>query len=316
MPRRLHEVPRFEDRWSHLYLEHCKVDQDADGLCAHDKDGVTRIPVDQLALLMLGPGTVISHAAMRALADNSCLVAWVGEQGVRLYAHSTGATFSSRRIQIQARLATDELARLGVARRMYQKRFSNPLPPEITMEQLRGMEGIRVRQSYRRLAEEFHVPWQGRAYDQDAWDAGGPLNRALSTANACLYGVCHAAIVSVGLSPALGFVHRGRMLSFVYDVADLYKTEVALPIAFRFGAAPPEDLEIQVRRVCRDILREKQLIRPILADIEEVFGVGDFLGESPDELEGRAVSMAARAESGSLRGQSDSPRSGGALGED
>lgn len=313
MPRRLHEVPRFEDRWSHLYLEHCKVDQDADGLCAHDKDGITRIPIDQLALLMLGPGTAISHTAMRALADNSCLVAWVGEQGVRLYAHSTGATFSARRIQIQARLASDETARVGVARRMYQKRFTNPLAPELTMEQLRGMEGIRVRQTYQRLAEEHHVPWQGRVYDQDAWDTGDPLNRALSAANACLYGVCHAAIVSVGLSPALGFVHRGRMLSFVYDVADLYKSEVTLPIAFRFGAVPLEDLEVQVRRACRDVIHEKHLIRRILPDIEEVFDVGDLLGESPEELEGRAVSMASRAEGGGACGQPDGPGQGGAM---
>lgn len=309
-------MPRFEDRWSHLYLEHCKVDQDADGLCAHDKDGTTRIPIDQLALLMLGPGTAISHAAMRSLADNSCLVAWVGEQGVRLYAHSTGSTFSSRRIQIQAKLATDEASRLGVARRMYQKRFPNPLSPEVTMEQLRGMEGIRVRQTYERLAKEYGVPWQGRVYDQDDWDAGDTLNRALSVANACLYGVCHAAIVSVGLSPALGFVHRGRMLSFVYDVADLYKTEISLPVAFQFGVSPPGDLEVRVRHMCRDIIHEKVLIRKILPDIEEVFDVGSLLRESPDELEGRAVSMASRAEGGGLRRQPDSSGSGGAMDED
>lgn len=315
MPRRLHEVPRFEDRWSHLYLEHCNVDKDSEGLCAHDKDGVTRIPIDQLSLLMLGPGTIISHAAMHSLADNSCLVAWVGEQGVRLYAHSTGATFSARRVQTQARLATDETERLAVARRMYQKRFSNPLAPELTIEQLRGMEGIRVRRTYERLAEEYHASWHGRVYDQDAWDAGDPLNRALSTANACLYGVCHAAIVSVGLSPALGFVHRGRMLSFVYDVADLYKTEVTLPIAFRFGVKPPENLEVQVRRSCRDAIHEKQLIRRILPDIEEVLGVGDLLGESSDELEGRAISMASRSESGGPGGEPDGEGPRGTVGE-
>ena len=313
MPRRLYEVPRFEDRWSHLYVEHCRVDQDANGLSAHDKDGITRIPIDQLSLLMLGPGTSLTHAAMRVLAEDSCLVAWVGEQGVRLYAHSTGATFSSRRIQVQARLVSDPAARLGVARRMYRLRFDEPTREDLGLEQLRGMEGIRVRKCYTELAREHGVEWRGRVYDQDDWDAGDPINRALSTANACLYGVCHAAIVSVGLSPALGFIHRGRMLSFVYDVADLYKTEVTLPVAFRLTAASPIDLEGEVRRSCRDYIQQKGIIRRVLPDIERVFDAGDLLGEGTDELEGRAVSMASRAEGGDVRREPDGEGEGGAL---
>ena len=313
MPRKLHEVPRFEDRWSHLYLEHCSVDQDDAGLCAHDKEGVTRIPISQLALLMLGPGTSVTHAAMRALAGNNCLVAWVGEQGVRLYAHSTGATFSSRRIEIQARLASEDSKRLEVARRMFQLRFPDPLFPEVTMEQLRGMEGIRVRRCYERLAKEFGVCWEGRVYDQDSWESGDPLNRALSTANATLYGLCYAAIASVGLSPALGFVHRGRMLSFVYDVADFYKTETTVPLAFKIVSEGTLDIEGRVRRSCRDMFHEKQLIKRILPDIEAVFDAGNLLGETSDELEGRAVSMAPRAEGRSSTGEPDDSRERGTL---
>ena len=281
------------------------MDQDADGLCSHDKDGVTRIPIDQVALLMLGPGTVVSHAAMRALSENNCLVCWVGEQGVRLYAHSTGGTFSARRLQVQARLVSDDRERQAVARRMYMLRFPEPPPAQASIDQLRGMEGIRVRRSYEMLAEKYGVPWHGRVYDPDVWEAGDSINRALSTANACLYGLCHAAIVSVGLSPGLGFVHHGKMLSFVYDVADFYKTEVTLPIAFRFGALGPKDLESQVRRECRDVFHEHQLIRRILPDIEEVFGVGDLLGESPEDLEGSIVSLATRAKDRGLRGEPD-----------
>ena len=316
LPRRLHEVPRFEDRWSHLYLEHCRLDQDANGLSAHDLNGVTRIPIDQLALLMLGPGTTVTHAAMRALAEDRCLVAWVGEQGVRLYAHSIGGTFSSRRIQVQARLVSDPKARLGVAHRMYQLRFDEPLGENLGINQLRGMEGIRIRKRYAELAREHGVEWGGRVYDQDDWYAGDPVNRALSAANACLYGVCHAAIVSVGLSPALGFVHSGRMLSFVYDVADLYKTEVTLPVAFRLGAAPPTNLEGEVRRACRDSIQREGIIRRILPDIERVFDAGDLLGEGADELEGRAVSMADRAEGGDIHGEPDGESEGRALGPD
>lgn len=292
------------------------MDRRENGLVSHDQQGVTRIPIDQLSLLMLGPGTSLTHAAMRALSEDSCLVAWVGEQGIRLYAHSTGATHSSRRIEIQARLASDPVARLAVARRMYAMRFGEPPHEALGLEQLRGLEGIRVRKRYAELAREYGVEWRGRIYDQSDWDAGDPINRALSTANACLYGVCHAAIVSVGLSPALGFIHRGRMLSFVYDVADLYKTEVTLPVAFRLGAAPPEDLERAVRRACRDSIHEMGIIRRVLPDIERVFDAGDLLGESADELEGRAVSLAPRAEGGDVRREPDGEGPGGALDRD
>lgn len=316
MPRRLHELPRFEDRGSHLYLEHCRLDQDATGLSAHDLSGITRIPIDQLSLLMLGPGTTVTHAAMRALAEDSCLVAWVGEQGVRLYAHSSGSTFSSRRIQVQAQLVSDPESRLGVARRMYRMRFDEPVGENFGLEQLRGMEGIRVRSRYAELAREHGVEWGGRVYDQDDWNAGNPINRALSAANACLYGVCHAAIVSVGLSPALGFVHSGRMLSFVYDVADLYKTEVTLPVAFRLAAAPPTNLEGEVRRACRDSIHQKGLIRRILPDIERVFDAGNLLGEGANELEGRAISLAHRAEGRDVHRGPDGEGEGGTLGPD
>lgn len=282
------------------------MDQDEAGLCAHDKDGVARIPIDQVALLMLGPGTTVTHAAMKVLAADSCMVAWVGEQGVRLYAHSTGATFSSHRLEVQARLVSDEQSRKGVARRMYQLRFKEDVSPDVSMDQLRGMEGIRVRKRYSELAKDHGVEWKGRAYDQDSWSSGNPLNRALSVANACLYGVCHAAIVSIGLSPALGFVHRGKMLSFVYDVADFYKTDITVPVAFKFCSAPLGSLETEVRRATRDVMHEKDLISRILPDIKEVFDVADFLREGPTELEGRAVSMASGTEDGGLHREPDS----------
>ena len=102
--RRLHEVPRFSDRWSHLYLEHGRLDCESGALVFHDADGDHQVPIDQLALLMLGPGTTVTQASMRALAENSCMVSWVGDHGVRTYAHSTGSTFSAKRLLTQARL--------------------------------------------------------------------------------------------------------------------------------------------------------------------------------------------------------------------
>src|SRR5262249_38671434 len=158
---------------------------------------------------------------------------------VKLYAHSTGGTFSARRLLHQARLASDARLRQGVAVRMFARRFPGEDLAGKTLEQIRGMEGLRVRAAYTAIAAEFGLAWEGRDYDQDNWCAASPANRALSAANACLYGVCHAAVVSAGYSAGVGFIHTGKLLSFVYDVADFYKTELTVPLAFRLAAAEP-----------------------------------------------------------------------------
>ena len=110
------------------------------------------------------------------------------------------------------------------------------------------------------------------------------MNRALSAANSCLYGVCHAAILSIGYSPALGFIHTGKQLSFVYDIADLYKVELTIPLAFRTTAENPQDLERHVRLQCRDVFRESRLIQRIIPDIRQALGDGGEEEEFvPDE---------------------------------
>ena len=308
--KNLHELPRFQDRWSHLYLERGILDQEANGLVLHSVDSHTPIPIDQVSLLMLGPGISISHAAVHKLADNNCLVAWVGENGIRLYAHSTGGTFSSRRLLLQARLATNDETRLQVAYRMYQKRFPDATLADKSIEQVRGMEGIRVRRTYQEMSKKFGVAWDGRSYDQGDWFRASDVNRALSTANACLYGVCHAALVSAGYSAALGFIHTGKMLSFVYDVADLYKTETTIPLAFELASQGPKELERKVRTQCRDVFHQARLMERILPDIAEVLDAPDNLGESPAEMEGRAVTLAIGDPPGDVPGQSESESAG------
>jgi CRISPR-associated protein Cas1 len=306
----LHDLPRFESRWSHLYLERGILDQEASGLVFHQADTHAPIPIDQLSLLLLGPGISITHAAVHALAENNCLLAWVGEQGIRLYAHSTGGTFSSRRTILQAKLASDDTSRLAVVYRMYQKRFPDAQLADKTLEQVRGMEGIRVRRAYREAAKRLGIAWKGRHYQQEDWFQANAVNRALSVANACLYGVCHAAIVSAGYCAALGFVHTGKMLSFVYDVADLYKTEVTVPLAFEVAAQTEKDLERVVRTKCREMFHQARLMERILPDIAEVLGVADDVGETAEEMEGRAVTLAPRDPPWDLPGESLSADSG------
>jgi len=185
---------------------------------------------------------------------------------------------------------------------MYRFRFREGVPEEVTLEQIRGMEGIRVRRAYAQASEKYGVEWKGRRYDQDDWSKGDPVNRALSAANACLYGVCHAGILSAGYSPGLGFIHTGKMLSFVYDIADLYKTELTIPVAFTVAARGTAELERTVRTECRKAFYEFRLVERMLPDIAEVLGAGHDLGESPGELEGRIVTLAIGTQGWDLSG--------------
>ena len=264
----LHVLPKFSDGWSYLYVEHCRVDQEDRAIAVHDASGKVPVPCANLALLMLGPGVAITHAAISVLADHGCLVAWCGEEGVRFYALGMGETRSAANFLHQARVWAHTGYRMEVVRRMYQLRFSERFDPALTLQQIRGMEGVRVRDVYARTAKETGVAWSGRSYRRDEWSNADPVNRALSTANSCLYGICHAAIVSAGFSPALGFIHTGKMLSFVYDVADLYKTEVTVPIAFRAVAEPKGLLERHVRLTCRDQFVSTRLLERIIPDIQ------------------------------------------------
>lgn len=271
MPKDLHVLPKVKDSWTYLYVEHAVVEQDDRAIAVIDKEGRVPVPCAALSLLMLGPGTKITHNAIRTLADNGCLVAWAGEEGVRFYAVGLGETRSSSNLLRQAAMLSDPELRLRVVRRMYEQRFPEQLDSSLNLKQIRGKEGVRVRETYAHWSRETGVKWEGRFYKQNDWRRAEPINRALSAANSCLYGVAHAAIVAAGYSPALGFIHTGKMLSFVYDVADLYKAEISIPAAFRCTAAGEQKLESRVRHLCRDQIRERRMLERIVADLGQLF---------------------------------------------
>lgn len=272
----LHTLPKVRDSLSYLYVEHCRIDRDAKAIALHDAEGTRPVPCANLTTLMIGPGTTITHAAVQTLADNGCMVLWTGEQGVRFYAQGMGETRASRNLLRQSWLCSHEKFRLRVVRRMYEMRFTETLDESLTLQQIRGKEGIRVREAYQQASRETGVEWAGRAYRRERWADADPVNRALSAANSCLYGICHAAIVSAGYSPALGFVHTGKMLSFVYDIADLYKVEITVPLAFRVTVElAGSNMEAEIRRRCRDAFHEGKLLQRIVPDIDHVLAVID-----------------------------------------
>jgi CRISP-associated protein Cas1 len=275
--RDLHELPKLRDSLSYVYSEHAIIDRKDSAIELIQKEGRVHIPTAALCVLLLGPGTSITHAAVKVLAESGCSILWTGEEGMRLYAQGTGETRKSYRLLKQAELASNPELRLSVIRQMYQFRFTETLPPDLILEQIRGMEGARVRSLYQRFSRQYGVPWYGRRYDRSNWGNADPVNRALSAGNALLNGICHAAIVSGGYSAALGFIHTGRQLSFVYDIADLYKAEFTIPLAFQTVAESTEKIDSRIRASLRDRFRQAKLLERILKDIDGLLNLDSFI---------------------------------------
>lgn len=269
----LHGLPKLRDSLSYLYVEHAVIEQAGHAIELWQKEGRTLVPAASLCVLMMGPGTKITHAAVKVLADNGCSMLWTGEEMTKFYAQGLGETRKAYHLLKQAEIACNPVKHTRVCIRMYQKRFEETLDPSLTLPQIRGFEGVRVRRAYKVASEKYGVSWHGRLYDRSNWGGSDPINRALSAANATLNSVCHAAIVSGGYSPAIGFVHTGKQLSFVYDVADLYKADLTIPLAFEIVAESKENIERRARRACREKFREVKLLERILPDIDNILEV-------------------------------------------
>lgn len=272
------ELVRAADRISFVYLDRCVINRDSNAITATDERGTVHIPAAAVGVLLLGPGTTITHQAIALMSDSGSTVVWVGERGVRYYAHGASLARTSRLVQAQAEAVSNSRSRLRIARTMYEMRFPDENVSELTMQQLRGREGTRVRRIYREHAERTGVEWTGRSYDRADWDNSDPINQALSAANAALYGVVHSVIVALGCSPALGFVHTGHHRSFVYDIADLYKADITIPAAFEIAAGSSLDVAGETRRQMRDALHEGKLLQRCAHDIQLL-----LLGEDSDD---------------------------------
>jgi CRISPR-associated protein Cas1 len=281
----------IKDRLSVLYIEKGNLDVLDGAFVVVDKTGVrTHIPVGGVACLMLEPGTRVSHAACALAARVGTLLVWIGEAGVRLYSAGQPGGARADRLLYQAKLALDADLRLKVVRKMYALRFGEEPPQRRSVDQLRGIEGARVREMYKRIAAKYGVEWKARNYDTQEWDKGDLPNRCLSAATSCLYGVSEAAVLAAGYAPAVGFIHTGKPLSFVYDVADVYKFETVVPVAFRIASRRPGNPEQRVRLACRDVFRETNLLSRIIPGIEEMLAAGGVVPpEAPEDAVGPAI---------------------------
>ncbi len=263
----LQALPQVKDRMTFLYLEHCTLERQDGAITVTDENGVVHIPAAAISVLLLGPGTRVTHRAMELMGDTGVGAVWVGEHGVRYYAHGRPLTTRANLLIRQAELVSNTRKHLDVVRKMYQLRFPDENVAHLTMQQLRGREGSRVRNVYRAYAKETGVAWSGRVYNPDDFSSGDAVNQALSAGHACLYGLAHAVIVALGCAPGLGFIHVGHERSFVYDIADLYKSEITIPIAFQTAAEAPEDLPAIVRRRVRDAMVSARILERMVHDI-------------------------------------------------
>ncbi|WP_108987703.1 type I-E CRISPR-associated endonuclease Cas1e [Streptomyces coelicoflavus] len=264
------QLTRTGERLSFVYLERCTVHRDANAITAQDAEGTTHIPSATIGTLLLGPGTRVTHQAMSVLGETGAAVCWVGEHGVRYYASGRALSRSAALMEAQARQWANQRSRLAVARAMYRLRFPDEDPTGLTRHELLGREGKRVKDCYRTEATRTGVPWLGRRYTPGDFTSGDAVNQAITAAAQCMYGIAHAVVTSLGCSPALGFIHSGHELSFVLDIADLYKTEIGIPLAFDIAAQDEEDTVPRTRRALRDRINETSLLNRCVDDIRRL----------------------------------------------
>lgn len=275
----------MKDRVSMIFVGMGRIDvKDGAFVVVDEVNGERKhIPVGSVACIMLEPGTRVSHAAVKLAATVGTLLIWVGESGVRLYSAGQPGGARSDKLLYQAQLALDENLRLKVVHKMFELRFGEPAPERRSVDQLRGIEGARVRKTYELLAKQYGVTWHGRRYDPKDWEKGDIANQCVSAATACLYGVTEAAVLAAGYAPAVGFIHTGKPLSFVYDMADIFKFETVVPVAFRIAAKFPSQPDREVRMACRELFRESRLLKRIIPTIEEVLAAGEIQPPTPPE---------------------------------
>lgn len=270
----LETLAMARDRWTPIYLEHGRLEVDDSSVKWIGADGLLyRLPVATISAILLGPGTTVTHAAIKACADSNTPVCWIGEEAMRFYAFGLAPNHDNDMPRFHATAWADKKRRIEIARRMFKMRFPDVDVEGRTVKELRGMEGLRVRALYAEMGLKHGVTWKGRNYDKSNWDMADGVNRSLSAANASLYALCAAVVCSLGYVPSLGFIHDAGTLPFIYDVADLYKHLTSIPAAFMAVRQDPKDDGELTRKLLKQRIEEERLLQRIPKDLEALFAL-------------------------------------------
>jgi len=271
-----------KDRWTPIYLEHGRLEVDDSSVKWIGSDGpLCRIPVAAVSSLLLGPGTTITHAAVKACAESNTALCWTGEDSLRFYAFGLTPNHTNDMPRLHAEAWADKRRRTQIARAMFRMRFQDLDVEGRSVKELRGMEGLRVRSLYAQFGLEHGVTWKGRNYDRQNWDTSDKINQALSAANASLYALCSAVICSLGYLPSLGFVHDAGTLPFVFDVADLYKHLTSIPAAFLAVRQGGDIKGESVRKILKQKVEEHRILQRMPKELAALFGTDEASPTSP-----------------------------------
>lgn len=267
-------LPQVSSKYPFIYLERGRLEIDDSSVKWIDSEAnIVRLPIAMLNCLLLGPGTAITHEAVKVIAAANCAVCWVGEDSLLFYAVGQSPTSNTRNLRKQMVLSADEEKALDVARRMYARRFPKAALADKSLKEMMGMEGYRVRQLYEEKAQAYKVGWKGRSYVPGKFEMSDMTNQILTSTNAALYGILSSAVHSLGYSPHIGFIHSGSPLPFVYDLADLYKEHLCIDLAFSltFEMAGTYNKH-KVAEGFRQRVIEMDLLASVANDIEEILG--------------------------------------------
>lgn len=239
------------------------------------REGIVEIPSAIISVLMLGPGTSLTHRAVELISDAGMSIVWVGENGLKYLASGKPLTTSSNLLIKQAELVSNQRKHLAVVRKMYEKRFPGEDMEGLTLQQLRGKEGSRVRAEYKKQSDLWGIPWTGRSYKAGSIQSSDLVNQCLTIGNSCLYGLAHSVIEALGCSAGLGFIHVGHEKSFVYDLADLYKSKTTIPVAFEIASQKPANVYRAVRTKLRSVFVSDKILTQMVEDIYDLFAIND-----------------------------------------
>lgn len=263
-------IPNITSQISFLYVEHAYIHVKNSAILIIKGSTKTPVPSYSLGCLILGPGTSITHAAITALQGSGCLVCWEGENQKAFYAYGMEENRKSKNFLKQVDYYSNQELHMKVVKKMYQKRFPDISLKRKSLAQLRGMEGLRVKNQYKEVAERYGIHWVGRVYDSTDWDSIDFQNQSIITGNKLLYNICHSVILALGYSATIGFIHTGSMRSFVYDIADLYKLNYVIEPVFKALSEGASD-EDDIRSAIRKEIYTNKLIKQMVKDLGWLF---------------------------------------------
>lgn len=266
-------LPQVKDKFPFLYLEHGRLEVDDSSVkWISAENVVVAIPAATINCLMLGPGTTVTQEAVKAVSSANCGLAWVGEDCLHFFAGGISPTSNTRNLLTQIRLAANPESALNVVRKMYARRFPDVPLQGKTLKEMMGMEGVRVRSLYKAVASKYGVKWEGRNYVPGKFDRGVLVNRILTASNSKLYAIVGSVIHAMGYSMRIGFIHSGSPLPFVYDMSDLYKSDICIELAFSLASRMQVFDHSMVNSEFRQRIIDYGLIEKIAADLQEIMG--------------------------------------------